>query len=374
MLKRKMAAPAATPTEHLDHQRLVALINSMSDGVIALSPLFYVVLANGAMLDILDLNSINGQLLPDILKITDKSGGPLDPVKLIMQNPSGYTSRDVRLRYEDGSSINIFISITPVQGSYGSTQSGGFVIIIRDITREKLVEEERDEFVSVAGHELRTPVTIAEGSISNAILLASKAQVSEAVIQTLESAHSQVVFLSTMINDLAMLSRAERGKVALEIEIIDVAELVEAVANDYQSQAAKKGLELKVETVGVKKLISSRLYVREILQNFITNSLKYTEKGQISLQASVENGGVLFIVSDTGFGISQSEQKKLFTKFFRSEDSRVKKEHGTGLGLYVTGKLVRLLEGKLEITSELNKGTTFKLHIPNLSLPENIRS
>ena len=116
------------------------------------------------------------------------------------------------------------------------------------------------------------------------------------------------------------------------------------------------------------QITSSQLYVREILQNFLTNSLKYTETGGIEVKLEPGNGGVLFEITDTGIGISQADQKKLFSKFFRSEDARVKKVHGTGLGLYVTSKLLKLIDGNLEVVSELNKGTSFKIFIPDLKL------
>src|SRR5205823_6432714 len=113
-------------------------------------------------------------------------------------------------------------------------------------------------------------------------------------------------------------------------------------------------------------LHSGKLYVREILQNFITNALKYTEKGSVTLIAEPAGKGVRFIVKDTGIGISKSDQEKLFDKFFRSEDFRTRKTNGTGLGLYVTLKLTHLLHADIDIASELNKGSTFTIFIPNL--------
>jgi signal transduction histidine kinase len=369
MLKGKALPAVPKKNEDEDHSRLLALINSMSDGVLAINERGEVALTNGVVLDMLDLNNIIGKPLSTFLNLIDKTGAKVDISRLILDSRQGFTSRDLRLVYPDNSSINLFVSISPVTSVYGGTDNAGFVIILRDITREKLVEEERDEFVSVAGHELRTPVTIAEGSLSNALLMADKSGLSEAVTQSLETAHSQVVFLSNMINDLAMLSRAERGKAALELSVFSPYELAAKMVADYQSQAKTKNLGLSL--IGNDKtpqITSSQLYVREILQNFLTNSLKYTETGGIEVKLEPGNGGVLFEITDTGIGISQADQKKLFSKFFRSEDARVKKVHGTGLGLYVTSKLLKLIDGNLEVVSELNKGTSFKIFIPDLKL------
>jgi two-component system phosphate regulon sensor histidine kinase PhoR len=113
-------------------------------------------------------------------------------------------------------------------------------------------------------------------------------------------------------------------------------------------------------------LYSSSLYVREILQNFVTNSLKYTEKGHVTLGARPVPNGVELSVSDTGIGISKSDQERVFDKFFRSEDFRTRKTNGTGLGLYVTMKLARLIHAEINLTSSLSKGSTFTIFIPNL--------
>ena len=98
----------------------------------------------------------------------------------------------------------------------------------------------------------------------------------------------------------------------------------------------------------------------------MTNALKYTEKGNITLSAHPANGGVKFVVSDTGIGISKGDQERIFDKFFRSEDYRTRKTNGTGLGLYVTLKLARLLHAEIDVQSELNKGSTFSIFIPDL--------
>src|SRR5262249_297262 len=108
-------------------------------------------------------------------------------------------------------------------------------------------------------------------------------------------------------------------------------------------------------------------YVHEILQNFLTNAIKYTDKGTVTLGAEPEDDGVIFSVADTGFGIGQNDRPKLFTKFFRSEDWRVRQKTGTGLGLYVCAKLTGLIDAKVDVQSELNRGSTFRLHVPNLT-------
>ncbi|MGH7157477.1 MAG: ATP-binding protein [Candidatus Saccharimonadales bacterium] len=366
MFRRKKSLPS----DQLDHERLTSLVNSMADGVLAVDPQMSIVLSNGAALNILDVNNtLRGKKLGKVLTPIDKNNQPLDIERLVEDTTIPTTNRDLLLKYDDGSKINLYLSIAPVHLGYSKHRQNeaGFVILLRDITHEKSLEEERDEFISVVSHELRTPIAIAEGNISNAQFVVGKSGSAKLISDALKQAHNQVLFLADMINDLAMLSRAERGKLTMDVEPIDVRALVVDLATNYEPQAKAKKVTLKTELDGAATTLnSSKLYVREILQNFITNALKYTDKGSVTVTAKPAEKGVTFAVSDTGIGISKGDQEKLFDKFFRSEDFRTRKTNGTGLGLYVTMKLARLLHAEIEVQSELNKGSTFSIFVPNL--------
>lgn len=354
--------------EGLEHQRLTSLINSMADAVIAVDRDIRVVLYNAAALNIFDVNSIKvGSDLGKLLKPIDKDNQPHDITTMVRAAKTPTTSRDLLLQYPDGSKINLYLSIAPVHLGYGTTGQRGYVLLLRDITREKSLEEERDEFISVVSHELRTPIAISEGNIGNAEYILEKSGDMNAVKQALKEAHNQVLFLADMINDLSTLSRAERGVLKVDVEAINVHDLMEELANNYRPDAKAKHLELKTDLdPKLELLYSSKLYVREILQNFITNAVKYTAKGSVALAAKAVPKGVEFTVSDTGIGISKSDQERVFDKFFRSEDYRTREANGTGLGLYVTIKLARLIHAEIRLDSELNEGSTFTVFVPNL--------
>lgn len=359
---------APTPNLSVEHLRLTSLINSMADGVMAIDEQAKIVLYNAAALNILDINTTMQQMpLRDVLKVFGKDGKPVDIEALVAATKIPATNRDYLLHYTDGSTANLYLSIAPVHRGYGQAGERGFVLVIRDITREKSLEEERDEFISVVSHELRTPITIAEGNVSNAELIASKSGDMNLVKQALKAAHDQIIFLSDMFNDLATLSRAERGRLTVEGAAINISTLVRQLATNYAPQAAAKKLKLEVDIdPTLEALNSSELYVREILQNFITNALKYTQAGGIVIGARPAAGGVELWVSDSGIGISRGDQEKIFAKFFRSEDYRTRSTNGTGLGLYITEKLADLLKAKITLTSELNKGSIFMIYVPNL--------
>ena len=361
---------ATTPASaEVERERLLSLINSMADGVIATNEKGKIVLYNGAALNIFDVNSnLAGKQIDQIAKVVDENNQPVKFTDLIIATKVQSTSRDYKISYPDGSVANLYSSIAPVRLGFGKDGNKGFVVLLRDITREKSLEEERDEFISVVSHELRTPIAIAEGNISNAEFIVEKQGGNKAIRDTLKIAHEQVVFLAGMINDLATLSRAERGVLKVEAEPINTHELVEDLLKTYEPDAKAKKLKLRTDMdPKLELLTSSKLYVREVLQNFITNSIKYTEEGSVTIGAVQKPSGVMFEISDTGIGISKSDQERVFDKFFRSEDYRTRANSGTGLGLYVTMKLARIIHAEIDLNSELNKGSIFSIFIPNYS-------
>jgi PAS domain S-box-containing protein len=353
----------------LERQRLISLINSMADGVIATDDKGIIKLYNAAALNILDTNkNLQDIDVRTVLSIIDQSAKTIDLVSEAAEKNINISTTDVLLVYPDGEKINLYLSISPIKLGFRQVAERGFIIAFRDITREKSLEEERNEFISVVSHELRTPIAIAEANISNAQFMVDKGNNTAGIKSSLEAAHKQSLFLANMINDLSTLSRAERGKLDMKIEKIDPREIMKSLEEDYTKEAEMKGLELHtdIDDSTPIEIFSNRLYIREILQNFITNSIKYTKEGSVTVLLQAKDGGIEFSVRDTGIGISKSDQKRVFDKFFRSEDFRTRESSGTGLGLYVTKKLMRLIGAEVTVKSKLNEGSTFTVFIPDL--------
>lgn len=353
----------------LQQERLHSLINSMRDAVIATDEKGVIVEYNAATLDLIDSNITLVQTpLKEAINFIDQNKQPIDILEITRAQKHYLTSRDYSLQISGDDIINLYVSVAPVRISYGRKGQSGYILVLRDITHEKSLEEERDEFISVVSHELRTPITVAEASISNAQLLLSKGADPGKLNSTLEDAHNQVNFLASMINDLSTLSRAEKETLDMEVETIKPTELITQLYNEYKEQAEKKSLQLKLNTPdSTPEIITSPLYLKEILQNFITNAIKYTKEGTVTLSLVSEKKGVTFSVADTGIGISTADKSKIFDKFFRSEDFRTRENNGTGLGLYVTLKLIKRINAKVDFESELNKGSKFSLTLPQVA-------
>lgn len=357
--------------ERLQYDRIVTIINNLTDAAFSTDEKGTVLMYNAACLDLLDTNdSIKGKNVGDLFNLTDIDKNAANLFELLKDSKKATRRDDLNHTYADGESVRLEITYAPIRSSFSlnkkSEEQGGYILILRDVTKQKSLEEERDEFISVVSHELRTPITIVEGTLSNldVLLKQPKAPDMELLSSTVTTAHDQVLYLAKMVNDLSTLSRAERG-VGDATEEIDVHELLIAMHHKYQDEANSRNLHLNID-LGTKlgKVNASRLYLEELLQNFITNALKYTKEGSVTIIAKRTKDVVHFTVKDTGIGISRGDQIKIFNKFYRSEDYRIRETNGTGLGLYVSSKLAHKLHTRIELKSRLNHGSSFSFELP----------
>lgn len=355
--------------QNLQRERILTIINNLADAVLSTDKHGIIRVYNAASLNLLDTNeSLNTHHISKVLSLHDTEGTPVDAFGLL-KGSRGVVVRDDLAMTIDNETIRLEVTSSPIHGAYNrtkrSTAEDGYVLIFRDITKAKSLEEERDEFISVVSHELRTPITIAEGTISNVQLMLDRPNVAAPVLKSsIATAHDQVIYLAKMVNDLSTLSRAERG-VADTPESINVRTLVNDLYKEYAPQADKKKLHFDLDLAShLGQVNASPLYLKELLQNFITNALKYTKEGGLTLGVERTGDELTFAVKDTGIGISKTDQAKVFNKFYRSEDYRTRETGGTGLGLYVAAKLSKKLGTQIKLTSRLNHGSTFSFSLP----------
>ena len=258
-----------------DHREIITLINNLTDAVFSLDRHGVVQLYNSAALDLLDTNhSVVGQPIDTVLTLQRRGKRHLSIIDELTSSTQIRKTDDIIMRLDDKDFLRLEVTFAPVQRG-GKQVVDGYVLIIRDITKAKSLEEERDEFISTVSHELRTPITIAEGALSNAQLLASRNE-PDAIATALATAHQQILFLAKMVNDISTLSRAERG-LSPELESIDLNTLLSDLTTEYAPQAQQKSLDFQVvANAPLTPITTSRLYLQEILQNLLTNALKYT--------------------------------------------------------------------------------------------------
>lgn len=367
--RERQALAKTREQEIYQRERLLALVNSMGDAVVATDDAGIIKVYNSTLLSLLDTNlNLTGKSIDDVLKLHNSAGHRVNIVDEAHRQRKIFSRTDLAHKFADSETIKLYINIAPIQPGYRSKAESGFIFILRDITKEKTLEEEKDEFVSVVSHELRTPVTIAEGNLSNINLLIDRGANTTVIKAAAHDAHEHILYLAKLVNDLGTLARAERGTGG-DPEVVDIAQLMHDMYTTYHHQAADKKLHLNIDLpLKLPTPLTNRLYLQEILQNLITNALKYTQKGSVLLKAHRTQKGLDIAIQDTGIGIGKSDQKHIFEKFYRSEDYRTRESSGTGLGLYVCKKLAEKLSLELTFVSRLNHGTTFTLHIPNSQL------
>lgn len=348
--------------EILQRDRILTIVNNLADAVLSTDSDGVIQVYNAACLGLLDTNSeLKGKNIDTIISLIDEENK-----KFRFSNnfllARGVESREDLRAVISGETIRLSVIYSPIRGANSDNQleSDGYIVILRDITKQKSLEEERDEFISVISHELRTPLTIAEGSLSNAQIMMSRPDIPQTTLaESVKSSYDQVLYLAKLVNDLSTLSRAERG-VADATEAIDVTALIHDLYNEYLPQAEAKGLQFNIDMPpGLGNITTSRLYLKELLQNFVTNAIKYTKEGDILVSVHRSGKALHFAVKDAGIGISKSDQVHIFEKFWRSEDYRTRETGGTGLGLYVSMKLAKKLGTTIELSSRLNHGSTF---------------
>lgn len=357
-----------------EHERLVALINSVSEAVIAIGQDGKITLFNAAALDLIDTNmELTGQMINNVLRLRDEKNNPIDLLKLVRDTKYIQHRTDLIMPYGEDDHIALDINISRVSITAPLAKQEGYILLMRDITQEKSLDEERELFISEVSHELRTPITIAEANVSMAELSAGKPDMDRTkLVEVISKAHKQILFLADMVNDLSTLSRAQRPDAEMDVATFPIQEIIDELGKTYTPQAEAKGLYLHIEAdTNLPQVTTSRLYVREIMQNFITNAIKYTKDGGLTIIAKLMDDHTLEIgVRDTGIGIAKSELDKVYEKFWRSEDPYTRQTSGTGLGLFITAKLAKRIGAQLHLESELKKGSTFALLLPVVAVKD----
>lgn len=365
--RERVALARTREQESFQRERLLALVNSMGDAVITTNEDGVIKVYNAALLSLLDTNSsLVGKTIDDILELHDRDGHKMQIIEEARKYRKVFSRTDLTHTFNNDETMRLYINVAPIKPGYQSKAEQGFIFIMRDITKEKTLEDERDEFISVVSHELRTPIAITEGNISNIQVLWKRGASADIIEHALNDAHEQILYLAKMINDLGTLSRAERGINQNGTETVEVAELLGELYKTYLPEAKKKELHLNLDvSSSLPKIQTSRLYLEEILQNFVTNALKYTKEGSVTISGHNTADGVMIAIKDTGIGISKSDQRHIFEKFYRSEDYRTRESSGTGLGLYISRKLAEKMNIIIKFESRLNHGSTFYLLFKN---------
>lgn len=232
--------------------------------------------------------------------------------------------------------------------------------------RLKQLDVAKSEFISLASHQLRTPLTIIKGYISM-IMEGSWGKVTDKQKEQLKKVYSSNDRLIKLVEDLLTVSRIESGRLEFEYKLVSLEEMIEGVVKEFSQMAKNKELYLKFNkpTKALPKVKVDSLKIRQVIQNLIDNAIHYTKKGGITINLKAKKDKVVFSIKDTGIGVSPEEKSVLFEKFSRGKEVGKINTEGTGLGLYLGAKMIQAHNGKIWVESEgRNKGSTFYFELP----------
>jgi signal transduction histidine kinase len=234
------------------------------------------------------------------------------------------------------------------------------------INIEKLreIDKKKDEFISVAAHELKTPLTSIRG-FSQLLLDESVIKDEEKRRKYIKIIEKETIRLAKLVTDILDLSRIDLGTFKLNEEETDINVLLDDVIKEISIQITEKGLKFgqNIEEK-LPRTITDTGRLMEVLLNLLNNALKYTESGSITLKVFEEKGFIHFAVKDTGIGIAKKDQKRLFERFYQVDSSFTRKAGGTGLGLSISREYVKAMGGDIDFSSEPGKGSEFIFSIP----------
>lgn len=239
----------------------------------------------------------------------------------------------------------------------------GVVLVIYDITELKQVEAMRKDFVANVSHELKTPVTSIRGFAET--LLDGAHEDPETRKNFLEIIFKESKRIQLLVDDLLVLSKIEKDEPQLLITKINLATLLQEILPIFEQRAAQKNLKLEIELNEDLFFEADEDKVKQILINLFMNAINYTpENGTVSLCLKEVDDYVLLKVSDTGVGIEKELLPRIFERFYRVDKDRSRTTGGTGLGLAIVKHIVEAHNGKIEVSSEVNKGSTFSVYLP----------
>jgi signal transduction histidine kinase len=208
---------------------------------------------------------------------------------------------------------------------------------------------------------LKTPICALRGE---AEVLLSKSRSAEEYQEGLVHFIERFDQLNRMINDLILLSKSDTGELELKLAPLRLDSLIKEMGQLFQVLAEQKGISLEIDAARDVTVIGDKMRLQQLFTNLIDNAIKYTQEGSIRITIEKREDNARVQVMDTGIGIPQEEQEKIFKRFYRVEKSRSKETGGVGLGLSIAEWIVQAHKGRIEVESKLNRGSTFTVYLP----------
>jgi two-component system phosphate regulon sensor histidine kinase PhoR len=356
----RMDAMIRTLTQ--ERNRSSAILRSMVEGVAVIDARERVVFCNRAFAEILNIDPADCENRPllEVIRHTEL----LNTIRTALVD--GVSARG-ELEFGTVFPRSFAVTATPVEtrlAGSGGASSVGAVAVLHDISELRRLERVRQDFVANVSHEFKTPLTAIQGFAET--LLGGALEDENNNRRFLEIIRDQSIRLAQLTDDLLRLARIEAGKLELDFRPVQLAALLESLADTYTMRAARKQLSLTIDcSPDLPDVLGDASLLREVLQNLLDNAMQYTPPGgSIGVSAVQRDDQAVFTVSDTGVGIPLAAQERIFERFYRVDAARSREVGGTGLGLSISKHIVESHGGKIWVESDVSLGSRFHFSIP----------
>jgi two-component system phosphate regulon sensor histidine kinase PhoR len=358
--------------------RIQAIISSIVESLIVVKTDYKIALINPAAQELLEIaeEEAVGRNLGEFLKVVqggEELGFSEWPVSRMFK-----TGKIVNIEVEDnvfyrlpsGKQFPVEITVAPLHGD-GITAG---IIVFRDITERRELNEAKSNFISIASHQLRTPL-VSMRWYSEMLYAGDVGRLNKEQKDFVSHIYNSALKMNEVINLLLTMAKVESGQTETKTVKLDFYDFTRDVLKELEFQIKQKKLKVEVVTEGSLPEIEFNVSIlRQVVTNLIANSIRYTPSGgriEIKIDAKKlkrKKGEIVFSVKDNGIGIPEDAKEKIFTRFFRAENAKKKVPDGSGLGLSLVKSLVNFWGGRIWFESEEGKGTTFYFTAPVVGL------
>ena len=344
--------------------QLEVILNSTAESILAIDAIGTILIANesAAVLAQSKLHEIIGRNINDVFPWTHE----MQPFVVNYDTPGTKTYFD--LQYKNQIGVERYVKLIVSRASGGSLDDRVQTIVtIHDETKSRELENMKLDFVSMAAHELRTPLAAIRGYLE--LIMYKSRNVTQETSQFLKQALRSTAELGGLINNLLNVTRIERGTLTFHLEKIDLAVELKRVLQDVGFGAEDKSISLEYTGPDDGALVvGDQLALREVMGNLLSNAIKYTDRGgEVRVLLRSVGGGYRVDVRDTGIGIPEQALPNLFSKFFRAHSGLNSGNPGTGLGLFIAKSIVERHRGTITVQSKEGVGSVFSFTLPRWS-------
>jgi PAS domain S-box-containing protein len=342
-----------------EKNKTLAIITNFSDGLLVFDERKNLTLINPSAEDFFEVKAseVIGRSLSELMEFSKFKG----LIELFISETKEIFRKELKVK----ESLILEVSIIHIKRG---KEILGNLIILHDITREKEIERIKSEFVSLTAHQLRTPLSAIKWTLKM-ILDGDLGKINKDQEDYLQKTYISNERMIHLINDLLNVSRIEEGKYLYRPAFVQLDELTQLVISSYKSELERRNLKLifKKPDKALPKVKIDVEKINLVITNFLDNAVKYTSsKGEIKicLNYMEKRKEIEFSIKDSGIGIPERDQKRLFTKFFRSENAVRMETDGSGLGLFITKNIIEAHGGRVWFESKDGKGSTFYFVLP----------